>query len=71
MPPRVHSYHADLKLPTPAEAKGLRAGVSPNAPEVRERTAAWPTPSPTWATSFNRKTKVPVVKTRAAKHGLD
>lgn len=48
-----------------------KAGTSPKVSMPGERTAAWPTPSPVWKTSFNRSTRVPVVKTRARKHGID
>lgn len=48
-----------------------KSGTSQKVSMPGERTAAWPTPGPVWASSFNRKTRVPVVKTRARKHGLD
>lgn len=68
-------------MPNPFTAKITRGGLAP-APgtpasssqkvgAVKERTAAWPTPGPTWKTSFNVKTRVPVVKTRAKKAGID
>ena len=66
-------------MPNPRTAKLTRGGTRPpldnrasgKAGTVTERTAAWPAPGPVWATSFNRKTRVPVVKTRARKHGID
>lgn len=70
MPNRYYSPFSQLK--TGRSGKPVeRPGKKKDAPEVKERTANWPTPGPTWAGSFNRSTKVPVVKTRAKKHGID
>lgn len=44
-------------------------GSSKNLP-LNERTASWPKPNPIWKDSFNCCSKVPVVTTRAAKHGI-
>ncbi len=60
----------------------LRAGASGPAPtpgytgetgadrKLTEKTAAWPAAGPAGAGAFNRATKGPVVKTRAAKKGI-
>lgn len=70
MASRYFSEFKEKKL----AAKGRRPtgpkGVAPTA-SITERTARWPDPTPHWATSFNRTTKVPVVKTRTKKGGID
>lgn len=39
---------------------------------LTEKTANWPTDiGPKWATTYNRKTRVPVVKQYAKKYGVD
>lgn len=54
------------------EAKPSHAGPKegPKKEPVKERTAGWPQPGPYWKSSFNRTSKMPVVKTRAAKRGI-
>lgn len=52
----------------PQAAKGAAPG---SAPAVTDKPVGYPKPSPTWPGSFNRATKMPVVKTRVDKHGVD
>lgn len=72
MPNRWWSTIAERKTGRSGTGNSMeRPGKKKGAPDVAEKTANWPTPGPTWAGSFNRETKVPVVKTRAKKHGID
>lgn len=72
MPNRWHSPFAQLKTGRSGSGTAAeRPGKKHDAPKGKERTANWPTPGPIWKGSFNRATKVPVVKTRATKHGMD
>lgn len=72
MPNRWYTPFEQLKTKRSKPGNSMeRPGTKKGAPDVKEKTANWPTPGPTWAGSFNRETKVPVVKTRAKKHGID
>lgn len=68
-------HHSNTNRPLDRiEGPGLRngvPGVEKAGTKLSEKTANWPDPGPHWDTSFNRATKVPVVKTRAKKGGLD
>ena len=58
--------------PGPRPEPGPRAGTAVKTPTMlTEKTAAWPDVEPYWKGSFNRKTKAHVIKTRAAKKGID
>lgn len=68
-------FHPNTNRPLDrVEGPGLRKGV-PGAEKagtkLSEKTASWPDVGPHWGSSFNRATKMPVVKTRPAKKGLD
>ena len=66
-----NSFNAKITKRGGGPSPGTPRSTSQHVGPVKERTAAWPTPGPTWKTSFNVKTRVPVVKTRARKHGID
>lgn len=54
----------------PKKAMGA-SGKTPTASMGGEKTANWKNAGAAWGSSFNRATKVSVVKTRAAKAGID
>lgn len=66
-----NAYTAKITRKGGAPSPGTPGSASASAGPVKERTVAWPTPGPVWKTSFNVKTRVPVVKTRAKKAGID
>lgn len=70
MASRYYSEFPERKVSAPSPVAS-REGVSAKPGAISERTAPWPKPGPTWGSSFNRKTNAAVVKTRAAKHGVD
>jgi hypothetical protein len=68
------AYYSDVRGVKAKKGKGAPTGAEGTAPapgKIKEKTVAWPTVGPTWGTSFNRKTKVPVVKQYAKKYGVD
>lgn len=76
MAAHAFSQFTSRKSTVPSSKAGTRASrkrgrSSSPPPSMTERTAAWPAPGPISSFSFNRTTKVPVVKTRAAKAGVD
>lgn len=73
MSSRWYAEFPERKLSKTSSAKGKRqeAGESPRPGRVEERTAKWPKPGPMPGVGFNRTTKMPVVKTRPAKGGVD
>ena len=70
MASRYYTEFPERKVSPPAPARSP-GGTADKPGAIQERTAPWPKPGPTWGSSFNRKTKAAVVKTRAAKHGVD
>ena len=74
MASRYHSKFKERKVgkggARPAPGKTGDPGTETTG-ALSERTASWPVPGPQWGSSFNRATRVPVVKTRAKKGGID
>lgn len=56
-----------------AEQKRVKTSKGAHGPlwDGREKTVNWKNAGAEWGSSFNRKTKMPVVKTRAVKRGID
>ncbi len=70
---RHYSEFAEKAI-TEKAAKGpsTPTGPSPTPKAITEKTAAWPTVGSTRrGGGFNRTTRFPVVKTHAAKQGVD
>ena len=75
MAARHYSPFAERKVTSPSKGappgKDGVPGDEAKGRAIGEKTAAWPDPTPHWKGSFNRATRVPVVKTRARKGGID
>lgn len=70
MASRYHSDFSDKKITAPSGPKGSK-GAAKKLWDGKERTASWPSAGKGWGSSFNRATRVPVVKTRPAKQDID
>lgn len=68
---RHYSGFPERKLAKPPKAKDAPKGSTAAQGPVTDRALPWPGATPAWGTSFNRTTKMPVVKTRVVKHGVD
>lgn len=74
MPSRYFNRFKDQHITAPkGPAPGQRgdAGAEAAGGTIKEKTTTYPDVGPHWGSSFNRTTRVPVVKTRAQKKGLD
>jgi hypothetical protein len=65
----VRGMNAKKRKGAPTGPPGTANAESKGGP-LKETTANWPTVGPVWQTSYNRKTKVPVVHTTPKKYGV-
>lgn len=70
MAARAYSQFKERKTTAPKGGAAAPRQGTPLPKGGPDRTAAWPTPKPTWKSSFNRGTSMPVTKTTAKKHGI-
>ena len=70
---RYFSEFPEKKLPTGKKKVNspTRGSSGGGKGSGGEKTANWPTPTPSPGVGFNRRTNWPVVKTRAKKAGID
>ena len=70
MASRYFSDFSDKKITAPTHRSSKSKG-GPALWNGNEKVPDWKPAGKGWGSSFNRKTKMPVVKTRAKKQGID
>lgn len=65
--------HTREKISAPDGPKGTRGkpGAEKSKRVLSDTQTKWPDPGPHWGVSFNRAAKMPVVKTKVVKGGVD
>ncbi len=74
MASRFHSEFPEKRVTAPAKGpvnKHGPKGAEASGMRLKEKTANWKTPSPTKGSNFNRRTKMPVLKAKPKKAGVD